>query len=179
MSARAAWRLEDLGFSKVYNYDDGRKDWETAGLPIEGTDPGLPVVKDALRVDPPVCRPDDDVATARRVRGDETQVIVLNEEGVVLGVMRKESWDSTDAVLVREAMRLGPSTVRPGDSLAPLIGRMQEEDTESILVSDSEGRLIGVMDRADGEASLSREPVQSSLETCDSCPGWWRYRLVS
>ncbi|MDP9145693.1 MAG: hypothetical protein M3N43_13555, partial [Actinomycetota bacterium] len=93
MSARAAWRLEELGFTRVYDYDDGRKDWDAAGLPIEGTDPRLPAVKDALRVDPPVCRPDDDVATARRVRGDDTQVIVLNEEGVVLGVMRKESWE--------------------------------------------------------------------------------------
>lgn len=176
MSARAAWRLEELGFTRVYDYDHGRKDWEAAGLPLEGTDPRLPAVKDALRVDPPSCRPGDDVATARRLRGDDTQVIVINEEGVILGVMRKESWDAPDDVLVRVAMRLGPSTVHPGDSLEPLIGRMREKGTESVLVSDPEGRLIGVLDRADGEASLTGERVESSFETCDSCPGWWRYR---
>jgi CBS domain-containing protein len=93
--------------------------------------------------------------------------------------MRKESWEAADHRLVGEVMRLGPSTVRPGASLAPLIERMLEKESESVLVADPEGRLIGVLDRVDGEAFLSGDRVESSFETCDNCPGWWRHRLAS
>jgi len=179
MSARAAWRLEELGFSEVYDYDAGRQDWQEAGLPIEGTEAWGPIVADAITVDPPRCRPGDTVGDARSLLGAATQVIVVNEPGVVLGVMRKESWDAADEALVGEAMRLGPSTVRPGAMLVPLLERMRAKETESVLVSDPEGRLIGVLDRADGEAFVSGELIESSFQTCDSCPGWWRHRLVS
>lgn len=37
MSPRAAWRLEALGFSQVYDYVAGKVDWGAAGLPREGT----------------------------------------------------------------------------------------------------------------------------------------------
>ncbi len=145
---------------------------------MEGTDPQGPIVADAITVDPPTCGPEDTVGHARSLLGDSTQVVVVNERRVVLGVMRQESWDSPDEPAVADVMRLGPSTVRPGSLLAPLIERMQARDSESVLVSDPEGRLIGVLDRTDGEAFLSGELVESSFETCDSCPGWWRYRQV-
>jgi CBS domain-containing protein len=179
MSARAAWRLEDLGFDRVYDYDAGRKDWQEAGLATEGTDPRGPIVADAVVVDPPICGPDDTVGVARALLGASTQVVVVNAPGVILGVMRKESWDSHDSSHVGDVMRLGPSTVRPGSLLAPLIERMKTKDTESVLVSNPEGRLVGVLDRGDGEAFLSGDQVESSFETCDNCPGWWRYRMAT
>lgn len=179
MSARAAWRLEQLGFARVYDYDAGRKDWQEAGLPTEGTDPRGPIVADALTVDPPSCGPSDTVGDARAKLGDSTQVVVVNEAGVVLGVMRKESWDAPEGSPVDEVMRLGPSTVRPGSLLVPLVERMKSKATESVLVSDPEGRLLGVLARGDGEAFLSGDLVESSFESCDSCPGWWRYRMAT
>ena len=179
MSARAAWRLEDLGFREVYDYDAGRQDWQESGLPVEGSEARGPIVADAIAVDPPRCGPGDTVGRARSMLGNGTQVIVVNEPGIVLGVMRKESWDAADDALVGEVMRLGPSTVRPGSMLVPLLERMKAKETESVLVSDPEGRLIGVLDRFDGEAFLSGESIESRFETCDSCPGWWRHRLVS
>jgi CBS domain-containing protein len=179
MSARAAWRLEQLGFTRVYDYHAGRQDWEAAGLLIEGTEKRGPMVKEAVTYDPPMCGPDDSVGTARSLLGGSTQVVVVNKTGVILGVMRKESWNAPDEASAGDVMRLGPSTVRPGSLLAPLIERMQEKDTESVLVSDAEGRLIGVLERADGKAFLSGERVESSFETCESCPGWWRHRLAS
>ena len=36
MSARAAWRLETLGFTQVYRYTAGKMDWFANALPIEG-----------------------------------------------------------------------------------------------------------------------------------------------
>ncbi len=36
MSPRAAWRLESLGFTRVYDYVAGKVDWFAAGFPREG-----------------------------------------------------------------------------------------------------------------------------------------------
>jgi hypothetical protein len=75
-------------------------------------------------------------------------------------------------VAAGDVMRLGPSTVRPGSSLGALVERMRRKETESVLVSDPEGRLIGVLDRVHGEALLSGEEVESTFESCTNCPGW-------
>ena len=37
MSPRAAWRLESLGFSHVYDYVAGKIDWLAAGLTFGAT----------------------------------------------------------------------------------------------------------------------------------------------
>jgi hypothetical protein len=63
--------------------------------------------------------------------------------------------------------------------LGPLVERMRRKDTESVLVSVPEGRIIGVLERGDGEAFLSGEEVESTFESCNNCPGWWRYRMVA
>ena len=36
MSPRAAWRLDSLGFTEVYEYSAGKSDWAAYGLPLEG-----------------------------------------------------------------------------------------------------------------------------------------------
>ncbi|MEF8834112.1 MAG: rhodanese-like domain-containing protein [Halofilum sp. (in: g-proteobacteria)] len=42
-SAKAAARIDRLGYRDVREYIDGRRDWEAAGLPLQtGTDPGAP-----------------------------------------------------------------------------------------------------------------------------------------
>jgi CBS domain-containing protein len=178
MSARAAWRLEQVGFTEVYDYSVGRGDWESAGLPIEGTDVRGPIVAAALTHDVPRVMEGNTVEEARRRLEGGTQVVVVNAENVVVGVMRKESWDRSDDTLVGDAMRLGPATARPGSQLAPLVGRMDSKGVESVIVSDAEGRLIGVISLQSGKAALKGE-VESSFEECESCPGWWRFRSAT
>lgn len=34
-SAKAATRLDELGYSTVYDYEAGKEDWKAAGLPVE------------------------------------------------------------------------------------------------------------------------------------------------
>lgn len=34
-SSKAAKKMEDLGYEKVYDYEDGKEDWQAAGLPVE------------------------------------------------------------------------------------------------------------------------------------------------
>jgi CBS domain-containing protein len=53
-------------------------------------------------------------------------------------------------------MRIGPPTVRASEELAPLVERMSAREIDSILVTDPDGRLLGVMVRTDAEGVLAR-----------------------
>ena len=55
MSARAAWRLEELGFAQIYDYVPSKIDWFANGLPREGEAAGVPWAGDLARDDAPTC----------------------------------------------------------------------------------------------------------------------------
>jgi hypothetical protein len=65
MSARAASRLETLGFRQVYRYQPGKADWFAAGLPREGHEAHTPRVAEIARRDVPTCRIDERVGAVR------------------------------------------------------------------------------------------------------------------
>ena len=70
MSPRAAWRLEGLGFERVYDYVPGKADWSASGLPTEGTQAGILTIGNAARRDVPTCAPGEKVGEVPgRVRG--------------------------------------------------------------------------------------------------------------
>src|SRR5579859_189037 len=115
MSPRAAWRLETLGFRDVYDYTDGKLDWMAAGLPMAGTNAERPRAADVARQDVVTCRLDErlgDVRGRATAAGWETAV-VLNEERVVLGLLRTKELNGDAEQLIEHAMRPGPSTFRP------------------------------------------------------------------
>ncbi len=90
MSPRAAWRLETLGFTNVYDYVGGKADWFAAGLPREGELTSKPRAGDIARRDDVTCRPTDrisDVIDRVGAAGKET-CIVTTDGGVVLGRVR-------------------------------------------------------------------------------------------
>ena len=157
MSPRAAWRLEALGFARVYDYVAGKADWLAAGLPAEGPLADTPRPGSLARRDAPTCRSGDPVALARsRVReGTWGRCVVLNEEEVVMGVLTEKILAAAPEDSPAEAvMQLGPTTVRANEDLAGLAHRMHDRDAASVLVTTPEGRLIGVLVRADAEAAL-------------------------
>ncbi len=157
MSPRAAWRLESLGFTQVYDYVAGEADWFASGLPREGRDAAVPRAGDAARHDVPTCRPTDDVGAAwERVReaGWDTCVVV-NHEGVVLGRLRGKAFEADPARAVEQVMETGPTTIRPDERLEGIVGRMRDQRVESIVVTTPEGRLVGVLRRADAGQHLA------------------------
>jgi CBS domain-containing protein len=147
MSPRAACRLEQLGFERVYDYVGGIADWKAAGLPVEGdSKPGLRVA-DAIAGDAPTCDVGQKVGEVRdlaRAAGWETCVVVAGD-GVVVGRLRSPAWDTEADATVGEVMEPGPSTVRPDASLEPLVGRMRKKSTPQVLVTTPEGVLVGVL----------------------------------
>lgn len=157
MSARAAWRLESLGFTQVYRYEGGKKDWFSRGIPIEIKTAELPRASDVVRRDVPTCRPSERLDEVRRETHASgwKQCIVLNEAGIVVGRLRKKVWEAAPGTLVDDVMENGPTTFRPHTLLAPLVKRMQEKKVISVVITTSSGALIGVMYRVDAEKYLN------------------------
>jgi Mg/Co/Ni transporter MgtE len=156
MSPRAAWRLEGIGFERVYDYVAGKADWGSFGLPLEGRRDSSTRVGAHVRADVPACRPEDRMPEVRdRVdtAGWDT-CFVTNEHGVVLGRLGRAALARDDDVSVEEAMTLAPSTVRPSYELDAAVERMRKQDLTSLPVTRSDGVLVGVLRRDDAERAL-------------------------
>ena len=91
----AAWRLEGLGFERVYDYVPGKADWFASGLPKEGR-----------------------LASVRTI-GDAA----------------------------------GSADLRPGGEDGK---RMQDREATAVLVTMSDGRLVGLLFREDAEQLACR-----------------------
>lgn len=150
MSARAAWRLETLGF-ETYRYTAGKADWFANGLPIEGTEAGIPRIGDLARRDVPTCALTDRLGeVADRVRrAGWHECVVVNERNVVLGRLRDSAFAGDPTLPVEEAMDGGPTTYRPNLPAAETAQYLAEQKVASVLVTTSGGELIGVFRRED------------------------------
>lgn len=151
MSSRAAWRLESLGFRDVYDYVAGKLDWMAAGLPTEGTNAQRPRAADVARKDVPTCGLHERLGEVReRVRAQGwDSVVVVNEERVVLGLLRAKELEKDPALLIEQAMRPGPSTFRPFVSIDEMAHFMVEHKLENAPITTSDGRLVGLLLKQD------------------------------
>src|SRR5215218_9182365 len=153
MSPRAAWRLEGLGFERVYDYVPGKADWFASGLPREGRLASVPTIGETARRDVPTCAPAEKVGAVRE-RGQKAgwdRCVVVNKERVVLGLLRDKELSSDPKVPVQEAMRNGPATFQPNEPVGNMAKRMQDREATAVLVTTSDGRLVGLLFREDAE----------------------------
>jgi Mg/Co/Ni transporter MgtE len=157
MSARAAARLERLGFRQVYRYQPGRADWFAAGLPREGKEAYTPRVADVARRDVPTCRIDEHVgAVWDRVRAAGWDVcVVVDEQRVVLGLVHAEGLGVDPSTPVEEVMRPSPVTFRPNLGVGEMPDYLKEQQMPRPLVTTSDGVLIGLLRIEDAEGGRS------------------------
>jgi predicted transcriptional regulator len=166
MSPRAAWRLESIGFTQVYDYVAGKADWGSAGLPLEGSRGSDTRVVAHLNLDVPTCTLDERLDSVRarvHTAGSDT-CLVVNDEQIVLGRLGRPALTGGDDVTVEEAMSAGPSTVRPSLELDRAVERMRRQDLTTLPVTTSEGRLLGLLERDAAERAL-RELNRDSART--------------
>jgi CBS domain-containing protein len=108
----------------------------------------------------PVCRLSDRIGAVRE-RLAETgwdQCLVVNEQRIVLGRVRRRNVDAPAETPVEEVMESGPTTTRPDERLTPLLARLRERKVGSIVVATSDGRLVGVVRKEDAEHAESPAP---------------------
>jgi CBS domain-containing protein len=144
MSSRAAWRLEETGFGPVHDYVAGKTDWLAADLPFEGS---AQLAGSLTRREVPTASEDTPAQEALRrlqTRGFGP-VLVLNQAGVVMGTVHRDQLESAAAgTEARALMRFGVTTVRPSEQAADLAHRMHHAQVSRVVVTRSDGTLVGL-----------------------------------
>ncbi len=157
MSPRAAWQLERLGFTEVYDYVAGKVDWLAAGLPSEGPDAQEARAGAFVEDDAPTCGVDDVVADIRS-RVDAARwdsCVVLDAQQIVLGRVLWRDLEEQGDDRAGTVMKPGPTTVRANEPLGGLLKRMTDRHVLQMIVTTPEGHLIGVLRRQDAEQRLA------------------------
>jgi Mg/Co/Ni transporter MgtE len=67
----------------------------------------------------------------------------------VLGLLRSKELGKEPDLLIEQAMRPGPSTFRPYVAIKEMADFLIEHDLENSPVTTSDGRLVGLLMRAD------------------------------
>jgi CBS domain-containing protein len=160
MSPRAAWRLEGLGFERVYDYVRGESDWFASGLPRQGKMASVPNIGEAARRDVPTCAPTEKLGVVReRLRkAGWDRCVVINKERIVLGLLREKELSSDHESPVEETMRNGPATFRPNEPVGKMAKRMHDRGATAVLVTTSDGRLVSLLHRKDVEQLAGVRP---------------------
>jgi len=161
MSPRAAWRLEAAGFGPVYDYAAGKMDWLAADLPFQGTAKlaGTFTRRGVATVEEPT-------PAAEALRLLEAQgfgpALVLNQAGVVMGAAYRDALASApEQATSGSVMRFGVSTVRPSEDAAALAHRMGDAEVTRVVVTRSDGTLVGLFFPADVISELNPRPRQT------------------
>jgi len=130
-----------------------------AGLSTEGTGAEHPRAGDVARKDVPTCRLDERLGDVRdRIRAAGWDAcVVVNDERLVLGLIRAKELEKDAGSRMEQAMRPGPSTFRPFVPVDELAGFMVEHGVESSPITTSDGRLVGLLLRTDAEGEHPHE----------------------
>src|ERR1051325_8759851 len=136
-----------MGFGDVSDYVDGKLDWMAAGLPTEGTNARRPRAGAVARRDAPTCRLDETLGRVReRVQAAGWKAcVVVNEERVVLGLLRENELGGDPNQRIEQALRPGPSTFRPFVLVEELAHYLAEHDLPHAPITTSAGRLVGLI----------------------------------
>jgi hypothetical protein len=156
MSPRAAWRLEALGFSDVYDFVAGKTDWFACGHPREGTSTQTPWAGDLLLEGVVTCRIGARLADVGELASGGTTdfCVVTNDERIVAGVLRGNALAKDPDARVEDVMELGPRTIRPSQPIEKLLRKRSSDGVKSWIVTTAHGELLGVLARVDAERAV-------------------------
>ena len=146
LSARAAWRLESMGFQEVYRYTPGKADWLAAGWETEGAQANKIRIRQMIHKDVPTCSLRErleDVKSRRHPNQD--MCVVLNDRKIVMGVIQGDTWDANPLSRVVDVMQPGPRTLRPDMDPKDAQKVLRNYEAPSAIVTTSDGELLGII----------------------------------
>ena len=129
-----------------------------AGLPTKGSNAEHPRAGDTARKDVPTCGLTEKLGDVRaRVEAKGwNAVVVVNDERVVLGLLRAKELAMDGAEPIEKVMRPGPSTFRPYVSLHEMLHFMVDHKIDNSPVTTSDGRLVGLLLQKDVIAAVEK-----------------------
>jgi rhodanese-related sulfurtransferase len=158
LSARAAWRLESMGFQEVYRYTPGKADWLAAGLETEGTQAKKMRLRQMIHKDVPICSLRERLEDVRsRRRPNQDLCVVVNDRNIVLGVIQGETWDANPQSRVGDVMQPGPRTLRPDLDPKDAQKLLRNYDASVAIVTTSDGELLGIIRIAQKKSQKARK----------------------
>ena len=150
---RAAVDLVARGCVDVLVYAEGKVGWLAEGLPADGRRrPEQRIGSIARRDGVPTVAGDATIATAASAFGDQDDVAVVlggANDDVVVGVLRRETLGLPPTTPVADVLQPGPSTFRPGMTIAELVDYFRRSDEQRALVTTASGRWLGLIRRQD------------------------------
>lgn len=131
-------------------------DWLSFGLPHEGE---ALLAGDALDSDVPTCGADETLGAVRD-RLPSPYCVVLNHEGIVMGAVGDGAFRQSDSSRIDDVASLAVTTVRPSEDLEALAERMDEAGADSVLVTSSDGKLLGRLTLEGARRALRERPQE-------------------
>ena len=133
----------------MYDYAAGKTDWLAADLPFEGT-----AQLAGMFTRRGVATAGEHTPAAEALRLLDAQgfgpLLVLNPAGVVMGSVHRDALKSAPADAdAGSLMRFGVSTVRPSEDAEALAHRMGHAEVTRVVVTRSDGTLVGLFFAAD------------------------------
>jgi CBS-domain-containing membrane protein len=142
----------------VYDYVPGKNDWLAADLSFEGT-----ARLAGMYTRRQVAIADEDTPAAEALARLEAQgfgpVVIVNHAGVVVGAAYRNGLRSAGpGAAVKAVMRPGVSTVRPCEETEGLARRMGDAQLTRVIVTRSDGTLVGLFFTSDAPGDLPSGP---------------------
>ena len=142
----------------MIDYVPGKTAWYEENQPRDGKAVDEIWIGDVAGSEVPTCSLTETIGDIRRRTQGWATCVVVDPQGVVLGLLRKKELESDANATAEQVMRPGPKTFRPNVTLQELLKSMRDHEIQTnSLVTTGEGRLLGVISRADAEATLIHE----------------------
>jgi CBS domain-containing protein len=141
----------------VLRYTAGKADWLANGLPSEGKLAHTPHVGNLARRDVPTCHLKESVSEVQHrlsVTGWDVAVVV-NDENIVFGLVRREALPIDPQISIEQVMERNPRTFRLNVTPEKAAEYMRRQSVNSVLVTTSDGKLVGLLRREDSEGQPS------------------------
>jgi rhodanese-related sulfurtransferase len=144
LSARAAARLDAMGFTKVHDLIGGRAAWTVLGLPTEGWEGDRRAVAGFV-VPVPSVPFDATIGAAAGALAEGAPVAVVDAGGVLLGALDAVAAGLAPATPVSSAMVPAPGTIRPDMTIDKALAQLRDDHLPHSFVTTARGELIGVL----------------------------------
>ena len=138
-----------MGFDQVFDYEAGKIDWLAYGLPVEEEIENAPLVINQMERQVPKCRLRHSAGEAKQ-RAEQLGLNlcpVVNEQDIVLGLLRKDAWNDDPTSTAERLMESAPTTLRPYYPAEDATELLDQKGADAILVTSSDGKLMGVFKR--------------------------------
>jgi Mg/Co/Ni transporter MgtE len=128
----------------VFDYVAGKLDWLANDLPVEGELTRMATLGDLADRQVLTCLPEEDAGEVlgRMQQDGRDFCVVVDKERVVLGIVKNEPAKNSQQS-VDQIMEPGPSTFRPYLAIEKLADQIAEKNLAAVLVTTSDGRLVG------------------------------------